>query len=180
MQQKKVLEVAPERSGIHVLFSNVNASAGKWEDVARVRLDLKDKGIRKLPGSSLIDIDREIHEFTSSDESHPQMATIAKLVDGMSERLSMSGHVPDLANVLMDVDEDEKEFLLSRHTEKTTVAFGLISTSRGVPNPCGENLRICSDCPEFIKFVSAIYSREITIRDNNRFHHFSRRKVLLR
>nr|UPT49839.1 pentatricopeptide repeat protein AaPPR377 [Agave angustifolia] len=169
---KKVLEVAPERSGIHVLFSNVNASAGKWEDVARVRLDLKDKGIRKLPGSSLIDIDREIHEFTSSDESHPKMATIAKMVDEMSERLSMSGHVPDLANVLMDVDEDEKKFLLSRHSEKMAVAFGLISTSRGVPIHVVKNLRICGDCHEFMKLVSGIYSREITIRDNNRFHYF--------
>nr|UPT49141.1 pentatricopeptide repeat protein AaPPR612 [Agave angustifolia] len=169
---KKVLELAPERSGIHVLLSNVYASAGKWEDVARVRLDLKDKGIRKLPGSSLIDIDREIHEFTSSDESHPKMATIAKMVDEMSERLSMSGHVPDLANVLMDVDEDEKKFLLSRHSEKMAVAFGLISTSRGVPIHVVKNLRICGDCHEFMKLVSGIYSREITIRDNNRFHYF--------
>lgn len=169
---KRVLELAPERSGIHVLLSNVYASAGKWEDVARVRLDLKEKGIKKLPGSSLIEIDGEIHEFTSSNESHPQMTSIANMVDEMSERLSISGHIPDLANVLVDVDEDEKEFLLSRHSEKMAVAFGLISTARGMHIHVVKNLRICRDCHEFMKFVSAIYSREITIRDNNRFHHF--------
>lgn len=173
---KKVLELAPERSGIHVLLSNVYASAGKWEDVARVRLDLKEKGIRKLPGSSLIEIDGEVHEFTSSDESHPQMTSIAKMVDEMSERLSISGRVPDLANVLMDVDEDEKEYLLSRHSEKMAVAFGLINTARGMPVHVVKNLRICSDCHDFMKFVSAIYNRKITIRDNNRFHHFQEGK----
>lgn len=169
---KKVLELAPGRSGIHVLLSNVYATAGKWGDVARVRLNLKERGIRKLPGSSLIEIDGGIHEFTSSDESHPQMASIVRMVDEMSERLSISGHVPDLANVLMDVDEDEKEFLLSRHSEKMAVAYGLVSTARGVPIHVVKNLRICGDCHEFMKFVSVIYGREITIRDNNRFHHF--------
>ncbi|ONK60467.1 uncharacterized protein A4U43_C08F18800 [Asparagus officinalis] len=169
---KKVIELAPERSGIHVLLSNVYASAGKWEDVARVRLDLKDKGIQKEPGSSLIEIDGEIHEFTSTNESHPQMGSIAKMIDEMGEKLSVSGHVPELANVLLNVDDDEKMFLLSRHSEKIAVAFGLISTSRGAPIHVVKNLRICGDCHEFMKRVSDIYEREITVRDNIRFHHF--------
>lgn len=95
----KVLNLAPERCGIHVLLSNAYASAGKWEEVARVRLALKDKGIQKLPGSSFIEVDGVIHEFTSTCASHPQMTLIAGMIDEMSERLSSSGYVTDLADV---------------------------------------------------------------------------------
>ena len=33
-------------------------------------------------------------------------------------------------------------------------------------------LRICVDCHTFFKFVCEIVSREIIVRDINRFHHF--------
>ncbi|PKU79388.1 pentatricopeptide repeat-containing protein At3g22690 [Dendrobium catenatum] len=171
---ERVLELSPGRSGIYVLLSNVYASAGRWKDVAEVRLLLKDKGVQKLPGSSLIEIEGMIHEFTSSNESHSQMELISEMLQEMGHKLSLAGYVPDLDKVLLDVNEEEKEFLLSRHSEKMAVAYGLISTGRGVPIRIVKNLRICSDCHSFMKLVSAIYDREITVRDNNRFHHFEK------
>ncbi|KAL0925872.1 hypothetical protein M5K25_004246 [Dendrobium thyrsiflorum] len=171
---EKVLELSPGRSGIYVLLSNVYASAGRWKDVAEVRLLLKDKGVRKLPGSSLIEIEGMIHEFTSSNESHSQMELISEMLQEMGHKLSLAGYVPNLDKVLLDVNEEEKEFLLSRHSEKMAVAYGLLSTDRGVPIRVVKNLRICSDCHSFMKLVSVVYDREITVRDNNRFHHFEK------
>ncbi|XP_020080067.1 pentatricopeptide repeat-containing protein At3g22690-like, partial [Ananas comosus] len=52
---KKVLESAPEKSGARILLSNMYASAGRWNDVAKVRLSMRDKGVRKTIGSSKID-----------------------------------------------------------------------------------------------------------------------------
>ncbi|XP_077239667.1 LOW protein: PPR containing-like protein [Tasmannia lanceolata] len=169
---ERVRELAPERTGIEVLLSNVFAFAGKWADVARVRLNLKDKGVSKLPGSSSIVVNGMIHEFTSGDESHPQMAQIVRMLDEIGAKLKDVGHVPDLANVLLDVNEEEKNHLLNRHSEKLAMAFGLIGTGRGVPIRVIKNLRICADCHSFAKLVSEIYGREIIIRDNNRFHFF--------
>ncbi|XP_068645031.1 pentatricopeptide repeat-containing protein At3g22690 [Aristolochia californica] len=169
---QQVIELAPERTGIRVLLSNVFASEGRWDDVARVRLSLKDKGIRKLPGSSLTEVNGLMHEFTSGDKSHPQMSQVARMLDEIGEKLRKIGHVPDLTNVLLDVDEVEKEHLLSRHSEKLAMAFGLISTGAGAPIRVIKNLRICSDCHSFAKLVSQVYEREIVIRDNNRFHFF--------
>nr|DAD47914.1 TPA_asm: hypothetical protein HUJ06_017851 [Nelumbo nucifera] len=169
---EKVIELAPERTGIHVLLSNIYASARRWNDVARVRLRLKERGVQKLPGSSSIEVGGMIHEFTSGDESHPQMPGIVKMLHEISCRLKDEGHVPDLANVLLDVDEQEKEHLLSRHSEKLSIAFALISTSQGVPIRVVKNLRICTDCHSFAKLVSEVYSRKIIVRDNNRFHLF--------
>ncbi|KAA8548666.1 hypothetical protein F0562_000350 [Nyssa sinensis] len=169
---ERITGLSCERTGIHVLLSNIYASAGKWTDVARVRLQMKEKGARKLPGSSSIEVRGIIHEFTSGDESHPEMTRIALMLHEMNCRLRDAGHVPDLTNVLLDVDEKEKEFLLSRHSEKLAMAFGLISTSQQAPIRIVKNLRMCSDCHSFAKLASKIYGREIVVRDNNRFHFF--------
>lgn len=161
-----------EKIGIRILLSNIYASERKWSDVARIRLSLKEKGVKKIPGSSVIEVNGVIHEFTSGDESHYQMSSIALMLDEINCRLVDAGYIPDLSNVLLDVDENEKEFLLRRHSEKLAVAFGLISTGQGTTIRIVKNLRICSDCHSFLKLASKIYGREIIIRDNNRFHFF--------
>jgi pentatricopeptide repeat protein len=169
---ERITELAPERTGIHVLLSNIYASAGKWTEVAKVRLQLKEKGVHKVPGSSSTEINGIIHEFTSGDESHSENTQIALMLQEINYRLRDAGHVPDLTNVMLDVDEKEKEYLLSRHSEKLAIAFGLISTGQGMPIRVVKNLRMCTDCHSFSKLVSRIYEREIVIRDNNRFHFF--------
>ncbi|KAF9617042.1 hypothetical protein IFM89_033112 [Coptis chinensis] len=93
---KRVTELAPERTGIHILLSNVYASAGKWTDVARVRMQLKEKGWHKPPGSNSIEANGTINEFIASDESHPQMTHIARMLEEMCCRLKDAGHVPNL------------------------------------------------------------------------------------
>ena len=170
---EKITQLAPERVGIHVLLSNIYASAGKWNDVARVRLQLKEKGVQKVPGSSSIEVHGLIHEFTSGDESHTQNTRIGLMLQEINCRLSEAGYVPDTTNVLLDVDEQEKEHLLSKHGEKLAMAYGLITTGQGVPIRVVKNLRMCSDCHSFAKLVSKLYNREIIVRDNNRYHFFT-------
>ncbi|XP_061975048.1 pentatricopeptide repeat-containing protein At3g22690 [Populus nigra] len=171
---ERISELDLERTGTHVLLSNIYASAGRWDDVAKVRLHLKEKGAHKMPGSSSIEINGKIFEFTTGDESHPEMTHIESMLKEICCRLRDIGYVPDLTNVLLDVNEKEKEYLLSRHSEKLAIAFALISTGQGMPIRVAKNLRICSDCHSFAKLVSKSYSREIIVRDNNRFHFFQK------
>ncbi|XP_031491443.1 pentatricopeptide repeat-containing protein At1g08070, chloroplastic-like [Nymphaea colorata] len=44
------------QAGCHVLLSNVYAAAGKWNEALEIRKVIKEKGIRKQPGSSLVDL----------------------------------------------------------------------------------------------------------------------------
>ncbi|XP_057771651.1 pentatricopeptide repeat-containing protein At3g22690-like [Salvia miltiorrhiza] len=94
------------------------------------------------------------------------------MLEEIDSRLREAGYAPDLTNVLLDVDEQEKEFLLGRHSEKLAIAHGLVSSARGTPVRVIKNLRMCSDCHSFAKMVSKVYDREIVVRDNNRFHFF--------
>ncbi|KAK4355577.1 hypothetical protein RND71_024548 [Anisodus tanguticus] len=67
-----ISESSPDKAGIHVLLSNIYALGGKWTDVAKVRMSMKERGIKKNPGSSSIEVNGNIHEFTSGDEFHPE------------------------------------------------------------------------------------------------------------
>ncbi|WOL02797.1 hypothetical protein Cni_G11516 [Canna indica] len=85
--------------------------------------------------------------------------------------LPACAHV-DFSFVLQDVEEDEKEHILSSHSERLAIAFGIISTLPKTPIQIYKNLRVCGDCHNATKFISRITEREIIVRDSNRFHHF--------
>ncbi|KAL3626305.1 hypothetical protein CASFOL_029854 [Castilleja foliolosa] len=163
-----------EKTGLQILLSNIYASAGKWDDVAKVRMHMKEKGMKKIPGSSSIEINGVVHEFTCGDESYSENELTVSMLEEINCRLRDEGYVPDLTNVLLDIDEREKEFLLGRHSEKLAIAFGLVSTGKGIAVRVVKNLRMCSDCHLFAKMVSRVYDRDIVVRDNNRFHFFQK------
>nr|KYP70645.1 hypothetical protein KK1_009871 [Cajanus cajan] len=76
-----LLSLDPEDSGIYVLLANICANERKWGDVRRVRSLMRDKGVKKIPGHSLIEIDGEFKEFLVADESHPQSEEIYKVLE---------------------------------------------------------------------------------------------------
>ncbi|KAK4855379.1 hypothetical protein QYF36_006656 [Acer negundo] len=51
------------------------------------------------------EVNGKVHQFTSGDESHPEMTRISSMLHEMNCRLRDTGHVPDLNNVLLDVDQ---------------------------------------------------------------------------
>ncbi|KAE8022183.1 hypothetical protein FH972_008007 [Carpinus fangiana] len=65
-----------DHGGVHVLLSNMYASANKWDDVAKVRKGMEEKKVRKVPGCSLIEVDGVICEFVAGDRSHLLMEEI--------------------------------------------------------------------------------------------------------
>ena len=75
--------------------------------------------------------------------------------------------------VSYDIEEEEKEHTLIYHNEKLALAFGLLNSLPDMTLRIVKSLRICQDCHQFFKLVSESYRRDITVRDRNRFHHFS-------
>ena len=64
--------VSHQSSGDLVALSNIYADAGKWEDVSRVRILMRDAGLRKQTAHSWIELGGKIHAFKVFDELHPQ------------------------------------------------------------------------------------------------------------
>ncbi|OVA15286.1 Pentatricopeptide repeat [Macleaya cordata] len=81
---KETVESLVERSldhgGVHVLLSNMYASADRWEDVAKVRKEMENKSVKKVPGCSLIEVDGVVCEFVAGDRSHILMEEIISVL----------------------------------------------------------------------------------------------------
>ncbi|XP_058070547.1 pentatricopeptide repeat-containing protein At2g29760, chloroplastic-like [Magnolia sinica] len=169
---RQLIEMGSTADGLFILLSNTYASAGKWEEVAKVREMMKRDGIRKVPGRSWVESNGVVHEFLAEDDRHPMRFEIYAKIDEMMERLKTEGYRPDMKQVLLDVKEEEKERALWHHSERLATAFGLLSLEQGTPIRIMKNLRICIDCHSAMKVISKIYGRKIVVRDKNRFHHF--------
>lgn len=168
----ELLQSNSKNPGDYLLLSYMYARTGRWEDVSQVRTELADKGISQAPGFSSVEVQRKIYRFFSQDVKWPHHDGISDMIHQMEWQLKFEGYVPDTSQVLLNVQEDEKRQRLRGHSQKLAIAFALLNTSRGSPIRVTRNLRMCSDCHTYTKYISLIYEREITVRDRNRFHHF--------
>ncbi|KAG9453899.1 hypothetical protein H6P81_006803 [Aristolochia fimbriata] len=168
----EVLKLDPEDSAPYVLLSNINASAERWVDVSDVREAMRGRNVKKEPGISWLEVKNEVYQFCMGDRSHPKWEEINRYLEELMGDMKRRGYVPDMASVLHDMEEEEKEHTLVHHSEKLAIAFGLMSTPSCAPIRIMKNLRVCNDCHVAIKFISKISLREIIVRDASRFHHF--------
>ncbi|XP_062162318.1 pentatricopeptide repeat-containing protein At4g19191, mitochondrial-like [Alnus glutinosa] len=67
---EKLITMEPKNAGNYILLSNIYAAAGKWDGVAKMRTFLRDRGLKKTPGSSWLEVNGHVHEFRVADQSH--------------------------------------------------------------------------------------------------------------
>ncbi|KAI3769017.1 hypothetical protein L6452_00113 [Arctium lappa] len=168
-----LLESNPSDDSAYVLYSNVCASSGKWEAVRNVREEMESSNVKKKPACSWIKTKRKVSSFAIGDKSHPQSGAIHAKLDEIKKTIKEAGYVADTSFALQDIDEEQKEDHLWKHSERLALAFGLINTPEGSGLQISKNLRVCGDCHSVFKFISKIARRKIVLRDPFRFHHFS-------
>ena len=169
---KEVMKLEPADACPYVVLSNIYAAAGQWDQVSFIRHMMQERGIRKEPGVSWIEISNKVHRFVVGDRSHPEAKKIYDVLNNLSRKLKAEGYIPDTRLVLRNIDEEQKVHALCAHSEKLAIAYGLMHTPRGMPIRVYKNLRVCSDCHTATGFISKVTGREIVTRDANRFHHF--------
>ncbi|XP_058098340.1 pentatricopeptide repeat-containing protein At4g19191, mitochondrial-like [Magnolia sinica] len=80
---KKLIEMEPKNAGNYVLLSNIYAAAGKWDDAAKMRGFIRDRGLKKTPGCSWLEINGRVHEFRVADHSHPRSEDIYTILKNL-------------------------------------------------------------------------------------------------
>ncbi|CAL9089763.1 unnamed protein product [Musa textilis] len=158
---KHLFELDTKDSGSYVLLAKIYADAGNSDDSARVRKLMREKGIRKNPGCSWIEVKNTVHVFTADDSSHPQIDIILRKLDELMKMIEAVGY-----------DQSATSQSQGYHSEKLAVSYGLVSLPERMPIHIMKNVRICCDCHTVIKLVSLVTTRELIVRDANRFHHF--------
>ncbi|XP_043717870.1 pentatricopeptide repeat-containing protein At3g24000, mitochondrial-like [Telopea speciosissima] len=160
----KVFELEPHNASAHMLLCHMYMEKGEWDEVAKLRVKMKNHGVKKDPGFSWIEVNNAVHTFVADDKSHAKMKEIYVALKDLIKQIEGLGYKSH-SNPFFG----ERQ---SYHSEKLAIAFGLISTPSEMVIRIMKNIRICSDCHATMKFISQVSGREIILRDVCRFHHF--------
>lgn len=74
----KTLE--PEKELGYVMLSNLYCASGQWKEAEIVRKEMLDQGVKKVPGTSWIEIRNVVTAFVSGNNSSPYMADISNIL----------------------------------------------------------------------------------------------------
>ncbi|KAK9289594.1 hypothetical protein L1049_007750 [Liquidambar formosana] len=91
---ENILKIDPSSSAAHVLLCNIYASTGSWEQVARLRGLMKQRGIKKVPGQSWIEFKDRIHVFVAEDILHPEREKIYTILEELWLQMLDAGYRP--------------------------------------------------------------------------------------
>lgn len=168
---KKVFELNSESVGYYVLLCNLYVAADRWDEAARVRKIMRERGFLRFdPGCTWVEVKGKIHAFLSFDDSHPQTKEIDAVLNGLYRRMEEvnSGKKEEE----MMVEERSKGDIICGHSERAAIGFALLNSVPGMPIWVTKNLYMCRSCHNIVKSISKIVRREITVRDTEIFHHF--------
>ncbi|KAB2624489.1 pentatricopeptide repeat-containing protein [Pyrus ussuriensis x Pyrus communis] len=79
--KRDVLDISTDDTGYYTLFSNIYAEGGNWDEFGNVRLMMKGIGLRKVPGYSIIELDKQVHRFGAGDTPLPQMKEVYSFLE---------------------------------------------------------------------------------------------------
>ncbi|XP_030488773.1 pentatricopeptide repeat-containing protein At5g42450, mitochondrial [Cannabis sativa] len=68
----KILALDPEDVSSYVMMCNAHSAAGRWQSASKIRRTMKEKGMKRVPGCSWIEIRSKVHVFVTGDKNHQQ------------------------------------------------------------------------------------------------------------
>ncbi|CAA7016591.1 unnamed protein product [Microthlaspi erraticum] len=77
---EQIFKMEHDNTGCYVLLLNMYAEAGRWEDVDRIKLLMKSKGISGTASSSTVEMKSRTHLFTNGDRSHVETDKIYEVL----------------------------------------------------------------------------------------------------
>ncbi|KAK7316940.1 hypothetical protein RJT34_00776 [Clitoria ternatea] len=89
-----LFELEPENTARYVMLSNIYAASGRWSDVNRIRTVMEERGLKKEPACSWIELRNVRHEFVAKDKFHPQIGEIYEVNSKLVLHLKDAGYQP--------------------------------------------------------------------------------------
>ncbi|KAL6619161.1 hypothetical protein ACP70R_034300 [Stipagrostis hirtigluma subsp. patula] len=90
---ERLVELEPGDVGNLVMLANMYAAAGRWDDVARTRKEIRSRCTRKTPGCSMIEVDNVVREFVAGEDLGPELGGLAAVLDTLASQLADDGCV---------------------------------------------------------------------------------------
>ncbi|TKY56364.1 Pentatricopeptide repeat-containing protein [Spatholobus suberectus] len=170
---EQLLSLKPKDTETYVLLLNMYLSAGRFEDVSRVRKMMEEEKVGKLKDWSWISIKDKVYSFKTNDKTHPQSSLICKSLEDLLAKAQNLGYEMLESVEISDGEEEEKTPSPAiYHSEKLAITFGLENLPKPSPIRVVKSTLICRDSHNFIEYVSTLTGREIIVRDGKRLHKF--------
>ncbi|KAF5747804.1 pentatricopeptide repeat-containing protein [Tripterygium wilfordii] len=84
----------PDEISTYVVLSNMYASAKKWDKVRKVRIKMRELGLKKNPGCSWIEIDKKIQPFFVEDKLNQQSEMVYECLAVLSSHMETDDLLP--------------------------------------------------------------------------------------
>ncbi|OVA13657.1 Pentatricopeptide repeat [Macleaya cordata] len=110
---KLLLVLEPEEHCTYVLLSNMYGHLGRWDEKATVKREMKERGVKKVPGWSWIEVKNEVHAFNAEDQSHPQREEIYQRLEELMEEIRWLDYYANEDFLTHDLDYDLQDLLKS-------------------------------------------------------------------
>ncbi|EEC69472.1 hypothetical protein OsI_38669 [Oryza sativa Indica Group] len=150
---KHLLELEPHDSASYVLLSNAYAVTGKWANRDQVRKMMRDRGVRKEPGRSWIEVKNVVHAFFVGDRLHPLAEQIYNFLAVINDRVAKVGYKQEKYHLFHDKEQEGRDPTDLVHSEKLAVTFGLMSLPPCMPLRVIKNLRVEKYTSLYVNFL---------------------------
>ncbi|CAA6666256.1 unnamed protein product [Spirodela intermedia] len=86
------LGMEPGCAATHVQLANLYATVGDWRRAAKVRKEMKERGVKTVPGYSWIEVGGEVHMFRAEDGSNTHLKEMISVLDSLFDQMRSFGH----------------------------------------------------------------------------------------
>ncbi|KAK0571355.1 hypothetical protein LWI29_014604 [Acer saccharum] len=87
-------DIKPTSSGNYVISSKIYANLRMWDESAKMRALMKQRGVNKTPGCSWIENDDQILEFHAGNDVHLSSPKVCQVFDLLNEEMKREGYIP--------------------------------------------------------------------------------------
>ncbi|KAK3008271.1 hypothetical protein RJ639_014957 [Escallonia herrerae] len=118
---RRSLEHDPSDSAIYVLLANMYDDSGLFDLGEKTRRLMRERGLRRNPGQSWMELQNKVHVFNAGERTHPQISEIHERIKMLIAEFQYWGYS-------YQPNEDSLY-----HSEKLAVAFGLLNAPSTAP-----------------------------------------------
>ncbi|XVE74620.1 hypothetical protein DITRI_Ditri12bG0032000 [Diplodiscus trichospermus] len=103
---KHLIKLQPNHSGRYALLANLYSRCQNWDSAAQIRKLMTEKGVKKKPGCSWIEVNGATHEFIAFDRSHSESVSLNEMMDSFIVQMKVAAYAPDCSLFSFDVDTE--------------------------------------------------------------------------
>lgn len=86
----RLLTLEPAEHCTYVLLSDIYGHLRRWDEIAIIKRLMRDRGVKKVPGWSWIDVKNKVHTFNAEDHTHPRCQEIYEVLGALLDKITSS------------------------------------------------------------------------------------------